>query len=516
MEYDELKSDLKNWLMLFKEDLYLSKKYSFVYLILLIIFTLTRFEMKNYMHPEAEIIAFILLAVMGIFCIAYYIGHNDEKELYKTAFIVILCFGIFLSFIAPICFGPDEVEHFVRAEITSRGVLFPQPVNYTYQTIQSVMDLIDAGKISLGPFDHMDFFNSTVFKTAADTQPINHSFVSYPNVFAQNPFYGYIVPAFGIFIAKLFNLNAIWMLWLGRIFNTVLYAGLVALAIKKTPILKIPVFAFSCIPLAIYLGATVSIDALLNGLSILTVCYFFYLYKCPKINYKHIIKYSLLVVFLGTCKVTCFVFIILLLFLPRENFAEKKYYLYGFLAVIVSGIAAFLWSTFYANPGFYQSGFRFFYCVVLNVDPSEQIHFMLTHKKYTIMEMIHILNYFSPELIIKDVDFNLLDLLFLSGVALMYPTEKFKLKTRIGALLVGVLIYYGTYLAFLLSWTPVGMISTIPGVQLRYFIPALPLIPFIFGFNHMDVDKLELDTYIVVLTISFIAIKSIDMFIPLY
>ena len=516
MDYDKFGSDLKDRLMLFKNDIYLSKRYSLVYLILLVLCTLTRFEMKNYLHPQWDILVFLVLAVMGVLCIAYYVGHSEDSEIHKTIFIVILIFGIIFSFVSPICFGPDEVEHFVRAELTSRGVFFPKAVNYTYQTIQSSLDLIQAGKISLGPFDHMDFFNSTVFHTTADTQPINNTLVSYPNVFAQNPFYGYLAPAIGMFIAKLFNLNAIWLLWLGRIFNTILYAGLVAVPVKKTPILKIPVSVFACIPFAIYLSATVSIDALIGGLSILATCYFLYLYKCPKITYKHIIKYTLLVVFLGTCKVTCFAFIILLVFLPRENFAEKKYYLYGFPIILISFIAALLWSRFYANPGFYQSGFRFFYCIVANVNPGEQINYMLANKKYTIMEAIRTLNHFSPIMVIRGADFNLLNFLFLGGVGLMYPVERFKTKARIGALLVGILVYIGTYLVFLLTWTPVGELSAIQGVQLRYFFPVVALIPFIFGFNHMDGDKLELDKYVVVLTIAFIAFSIIGMAVALY
>ena len=62
-------------------------------------------------------------------------------------------------------------------------------------------------------------------------------------------------------------MNVIWMLWLGRIFNLILYAGLISLAIKKTPVLKMPMLAVACIPISIYQAASLSIDSIIIGLA---------------------------------------------------------------------------------------------------------------------------------------------------------------------------------------------------------------------------------------------------------
>lgn len=113
-------------------------------------------SMENINHPKMEIIVFILLSFLGIICISYYQGHND-KELYKTVFIVLLLFDIIFSFLILVMSGADEVEHFVRAEITSNGVIFPEfkdiPFKYEtfnqhgyFLTIQSTLDLIDDSK----------------------------------------------------------------------------------------------------------------------------------------------------------------------------------------------------------------------------------------------------------------------------------------------------------------------------------------------------------------------------------
>ena len=102
-----------------------------------------------------------------------------------------------------------------------------------------------------------------------DNKPINESYILYTSSFAHNPPYGYFAQAFGVFLAKLFDLNAIWLLWLGRAFNLVLYASLIALSVKKAPVLKVPIMAIACLPIIVMQGASMSIDSMSNGLGFL-------------------------------------------------------------------------------------------------------------------------------------------------------------------------------------------------------------------------------------------------------
>lgn len=508
---------LKDKFKVFKDNLLSSKKYWIIYLFLILIFTLSRFEIVNYEHPKMEIIIFVLLSLIGIFCITYFNRHNNEKELYKTAFIIILIFGLICSFTTPICFAPDEVEHFVRTEITSRGDLFPDYVNGSFQTIQSTIDLISVGRMNHNNYDAMNRFNSTIFYTDADTMPINHTLIDYPSAFMQNPFWGYLFPAIGMFIAKLLNLNAIWLLWIGRILNILLYSSLVSIAIKKTPILKMQMLVFSCLPLAVFSAGSLSIDAFINGMGILTISYFLYLYKLPQksINYKHIIKYSILVALIGTCKVTYFALIILLIFIPKDNFKSDREYLLTFLSVIIMTIFALLWSAYYANPN-YLNSHRASKWARSNINSTQQLDFILSHKKQTLMEILKLPNYFKEDLLFRWGVFNPIYLMFLGAVSFLYPNERFNLKTKIGALLTGIIIYVGTYLAFLLTWTSVGQLSPIMGVQQRYFIPILLLIPFVFGFNHEEMDETKLNMYIIMMVVTFITFMILYEIILIY
>ena len=133
--------------MNFRDNLFSTKKYWICFIAIFLALTLFRFETINFQDPKIEIIAFIILSIVSIIILAYFQSNNDSKNLYKTAFVIILIFGLIASVVTPILYGPDEVEHFVRAELTSRGELFPEYVNGSFNTIQSTIDLIEVGRV---------------------------------------------------------------------------------------------------------------------------------------------------------------------------------------------------------------------------------------------------------------------------------------------------------------------------------------------------------------------------------
>ena len=349
-------------------DIFLdSKKYWLIYLVLIGIMGISTLSSRNFQNPTFEIIIFIIVAILGIFCILFYFSHNNEDELYKVAFVVILCFGIVCALIVPICDVSDEVEHFTRSEITSQGVLVPhwtgdavgidRLYNHTeegkfshalngnvgFETIQSIkLFSVDRGK--------------TVFDVGWDDDEINYATMVDGSAFEQNPFFGYLPQAAGIFMAKLLDLNVIWMLWLGRICNLICFAGLISLAIRKTPVLKMPLLAVSCIPITIYQAASISIDSMICGLGILAISYFIYLCKNGEksIEIKDIAIFTVICLLLVLCKITYLEFIFLLLLVPKKNFNFSKALPISFASISIVSIIGILWSR-YATPALMHS-----------------------------------------------------------------------------------------------------------------------------------------------------------------
>ena len=162
-----------------------------------------------------------------------------------------MIFGITTALILPICDVSDEIEHLARAEITSQGVIIPHWTgddmgveglyNHTEGERISSEKNVGAGYNSIRAYNFFSgSLGKTVFQTSYDTAKIDTTPFIIDSAFEQNPFFGYLPQAIGIFLAKLLDLNVIWLLWLARICNLVFYAGVVSLAIKKAPVLKLP------------------------------------------------------------------------------------------------------------------------------------------------------------------------------------------------------------------------------------------------------------------------------------
>ena len=508
--------DITSKITNFRYNIIHSRKYWFIYLVLLVIASLSMMNVENYIHPKMEILMIIFLSIVGIVFISYFY-HHDEKELYKIVFIFLIVFGLLTSVIVPIDTVSDEGEHLVRAEMTSRGILFPNYVNGSYETINSITDF----------FVHS--IDKTVFEVDGDNNHINYQVSHIESAFEQNPFYGYLFSGLGILIAKLLDLNVIWMLWLARIFNSLCYSILVSYAIKKTPILKMPLFFISCLPVCLFQAFSVSIDSILAGLGILTISLFIFMFK-NKFGIKELLIFSCLCLLTGLCKLPYLALILLLFCLPKDNFKNNNYFTISFVSLIVVGLVGILWSRYYANPALLHS-WRAIHFVENNVNVVNQIGYLLSHPFDLFTVFFNIFNSF-PNIFnglfsfyaytIEGGVYNASQ--FISVIVLVsfilicfaYPIkEKIDLKYRFPVLIVFLVIYFGTYFVQLLSWNPVGSLN-ITGVHTRYFLPLFALLPFIFHLNNNLENSKEWDAYVFILILVFVSLMLISFIIKYY
>ena len=507
----------KSFFSNFKKNLILSKKYWIVYVVIIVLVFLSMASVANYQHPKMEILILILCSVLGIFCIAYYWGHNDDKELHKTVFIVLLMLGLLTSIVIPIDSVSDEGEHLIRAEMTSRGVLFPEYVNGSFESINSM------------PHFFSQSLDKTVFEVNGDTDKINYSLDHVDSAFEQNPFFGYIFSGFGVLVAKLLDLNVIWMLWLARIFNSLFYSFVISYSIKKTPIFKMPLFFISCLPVCLFQAFSVSIDSIVAGLGILIVSLFISIFK-NEFSIKEILIFSLLCLIVGLCKLPYLALILLLFFLPKNHFKQKNYHFYCLFSVFAIGLIGILWSKFYATSALMHS-WRGIYLAENNVNINNQISFLLSHPLdlfNVIFNIFNSVNYifngffsfysYSVDGGVYNASglLSLLVLVSFFAICFTYPiNEKIDLKYRIGALLTFIIIYFGTFIVQLLSWTSVGNLN-ITGVHTRYFLPLFALLPLSLSFNIINLNKENYDKKVFILILVFGVSMIMSLIIKYY
>lgn len=528
---------LNNTFSDYKDMLFKSKKYLLVYLVLIFVLGLSTVNKKNFIQPQFAIFTFILVAVLGIFCILFYFLHDNDDELYKVAFVVILCFGIVCALIVPICDVSDETEHFTRAEITSRGILIPHWTgedlgvsglfNHTEGQKYSTERNDGAGFYTIKSQKFFtDYLGYTVFETSNDTDKINHTAYLTESTFEQNPFFGYLPQALGIALAKILDLNVIWMLWLARIFNLFFYAGVISLAIKKTPVLKIPLMLIACLPISIYQAASVSIDSMIISLGILAVSYFIYMCyaKEKSITTREIAIFTIICIILGLCKLTYLAFIFLLLLVPFKNYEKdtKNVLPIIFISIIAAAGIGFLWSR-YSTPTLLHSwrGSRNLVNSTLHIqylknNPNHTLDFF---KIIFTRDLRHIANgvfsFFGARQVVdhyidKYVLVTLSLLSFLAVTLLAYPQKlKFALKAKLGSFGLILLIYISTCFIQLLTWAFIGQFNL--GLSIRYFIPLLALIPIVISLGKFNpIEKEVFDKYAIVLIVVFLATMIIS------
>lgn len=528
--------DLKGTLNDYKDMLFQSKKYLLIYLVLIFVMGLSTIYGKIIFTPKFLILTFLVVALLGIFCIVFYFLHSSDEELYKVAFVIILSFGLVCSLIVPICDVSDESEHLTRAEITSRGILIPHWTgeelgveglfNHTEGQVYSTARNYGAGFYTI---QSMKFFQEnlggTVIETGHDTDKINNTPYLVESAFEQNPFFGYLPQAIGIFLAKIFDLNVIWMLWLPRMFNLVFYAGVISLAIKKTPVLKMPLLAVACIPISIYQASSVSIDCMIIALGIYSIAYFIYMTQAEEnsLTSKDIIIFTVICIILGLCKLTYLAFIFLLLLVPFKNYQNDKKTVIPmiFISIAVTAVIGMLWSR-YSSPTLLHSwrGSRNL------VNSTLQIQYLMDNPKHGInffkiiftRDLRHLANgvfsFFGARQVMDHytdkyylVLFPLLA--FLATILLAYPKKvKFELKTRVGTFALIIIIYISTCFIQLLTWAFIGQFNL--GLSLRYFIPLIGLIPIAIWIKYNPIEKEVFDKYSIILITVFLAVMIIS------
>lgn len=502
------------------------KGYFIIYFVLLSAFIISQEFFYN-INFKGILFETFLLFLLG--CLLLLFITKKDLPIHKVAFLIILIFGLCCVFITPTVLVPDEYEHFLRSELTSKGEFFPNYVttpntNKTgyeskgYETIYSLVSLSkDAGKSGESISLMSDVDKGTVFQMDWDDKPINYESGYVDSVFAQNPFYGYIPQAIGIDIAKGLCLNNIWMLWFGRLCNLLFYVLICSYAVKKAPIYKTALLVTACLPITIFEAASLSIDASVNALLILSISYFLYLYKkeAKTITWKDLSIFSIILLLSSLTKLTYLALALLIFLIPKDKFKSiNTRYLSGCYFLIVS-LITIIWSR-YATRALLNS-WRYIHNLNCNVNSHIQLIYILTNPYKYLTMLLNldtfkgIVKTFFSFCVIPDysVLFMLIFIIVFIIFCLSYPSKnKIKKNTKISLLIISLLVYFGTLTVQYLTYSPVYSTVSL-GVQARYFIPLIAFAPMIFSINNTDYYNYKKTGWIRLVYILIVAFLSI-------
>jgi len=266
-----------------------------------------------------------------------------------TAIII----GLIFTFVSPPLSGPDEVVHFTRAYQISEFKIYEEKNQneiggYIPVSLQYVINELKKEPIILvqhNKSNKVQISNITsLFKV-----PLNKevkTFMAFPSTAAYFPIM-YLFESLGIGIAKVFNLTPLALFYFGRIFNLIGWAILTYFSIKLIPIGRKVMFLLGLSPMILFQAATLSPDAITNGVAFLLISVFLRYAFDDKLNIgiKEVLVLILLSSTLALCKQAYFLISILFLIIPVKKASSKRKYFSIFASIILTNIVLILlWS----------------------------------------------------------------------------------------------------------------------------------------------------------------------------
>lgn len=445
----------------------------------------------------------------------------------QKAFVTIgLIFGILFLLITPPFQAADEYNHYYRAFQISEGQIIAQKYQNQVGGFLPKSLVTTTERVSVGiPFNPEGkqkpekIFSLFNFPLESN----NRVFVAFPNTAVYSPI-PYLPQIIGITFARIIGLSPILLMYVGRICNLLVWLVLGYLAIKITPICKWTFFLLALTPMSLFQAASLSADAVTNGVAFLLIAVFLQSALEPRLApwYKEveppnssspaepgsekveaqpgsqkveaepgsekkvvtgtqIFIIFLLSVLLALAKQAYFPLVGLFLLIPVRKIGNKKKYATVFaLLFLASVLAIFTWSFFSKST---------YTTLVPNVAPGKQIHFILNHPfdlvgvilRTFFKDGIEYISQFVGKLGWLDTKlpplFILSYLIMLVFVSLVNHRRDILISKRQKRILIFTLILNIILIASILyiSWTPVGK-DRILGLQGRYFIPIAPLL----------------------------------------
>lgn len=326
------------------------------------------------------------------------------------------------------------------------------------------------------------------------------------------PDYFYLPSAVGITIARILHFSTLWMMYLGRLFNSIAFMILAYQGLRQIPFSKLMYMIVGISPMVLHQICGFSYDAVIYGLSFL----FFgmvlkLIYQIEVITWKQIAVLAVVGAFLAPSKSGAYLPICFLTCLiPAKRFASKKKYFEGIGAALLVPITAF-------GVNFIVNSMKTLGTSAQNVvewTGTEKVTYTLSdvilHPKGFLFMFIRTFLEKGDNLFMSVFgsimgSYNIymytpwvVVFIILILMANLKQEEEECVATLKQKIWIGILVFGSILLisiGMFAGWTPNDS-GVIEGIQGRYFLPLLPMILLVLQ-NKTIVVKKRLDQFIV-------------------
>lgn len=456
------------------------------------------------LHGKKALLVFgIVILLTLVICGILYRAKKRKWKIEKVFLYCGLLLGTFYCVCLPLGSVPDEPVHFYRVyEISEGKILHPEGGSYMPS------NMTDAITWYHDAYAYKNIIERITIK--ADTE---QKIIASPDYAIIN----YIPQTIGVWIGKILQLPFLPMMLISRLFNMVFCIFIIYLCIKYIPFMKKTVFLIALFPMTMQLFASVSADSSIICAGIALITYVLYARNGMKrkLNFW---DFVLLLIICLTLVITKPVYALLcpiVFWIPKERFKSKNQklisiFLLGGLTLLV--LVATRMSGVNISEGRFGS-------------TGGQIDLILYNPLYYLYIIFrNIITLFDPYVggvIGRSLEWLSLDiygpyvlvLLIFFVLLCMERQKKIGRSLRIFAVLSFGALTIAVMTSMFILWSEPGS-DVIEGVQGRYFLPFLLLIPLACLPSSGKIKKLELvkPKYLYVMT-TLISVGVIGMIV---
>lgn len=456
-----------------------------------ICFLLFIFDLKS--EKLSVNLLFGLFAVTILLIISflnYKFKKIDDKSYYKFYAFAVFVIGFILIVITPPFMGSDERTHFFRAyeiteghfisQVDENGIIsvMPRSLNKAYSGYDNENIYDEDATISYNEIP------SRLAIPLNKSDLLNYCSCNKTNYFGASMYspFQYLPQLIGIEIGKFLDLGPILITYLARAFNLISFAILTIIGLKLLPKFKLFAMLVLLSPVVLSGATTISADGITNAILFLFISYIVnIIYNKKTVAFKDKIALYLISFMIAMCKIVYFPFLAFIFLIPKSQFKSNKDNWIFKISLFVFGIILSL-------------GWLYIASAFLNSQSSTselQVKYVLSHPLNFIFIVLRTyINNFSENLnniffgdqmyhwSLKVYSLFSLAFVFVVYLSLFSKKDDLRLSKKAKGLIICLLvIVLGLIASALFVQNNVEVGTIIGGIQARYFIPLIFLIP---------------------------------------
>ncbi len=504
-----------------------------LYLLLLILTTfvfagVSVYNLKTASYQHLKTIAIIYLGICILisgFLIFTYSKKFKEKNIPYIFITLCIILGVIYIFASPLFTGSDEHNHYYRIYEITEGKFI---TDTKYGVVGSKLPRALKETFIIGSGDNSVKYGNIkdMIKVKIDKDDKVVYGNDYTDFYSNTALYSpvqYLPHIIGFSIGKIANFGVYGIGLLGRIFNLIFYALLGFLALKIIPKGKTFIMMILLSPNMLQCATTLSADAFTNAIFLLLISLIFMIKSKDKIISKwEELFLFLLSITIALCKIVYLPVAFLLLLIPKNKYknGNKEKYIFCIITIAIAVFVSFLWMST-TNPifdiAYQQAGLQKQF--ILNNIIEYLVIFIRTY-------IIYGFKYFECLLVgttmyhtqlnistLLSVFYNIIVILALLNDETKCNSNTFD-KSFLALVSIAIigLISTAIYIQCTSGSYGVGFHEII-GLQGRYFVPLLFVLPYLF--KGIKIGKINLSFYVttILFTSGIVWIYMIERFI---